>query len=107
MALTNKQKFNKKHGQPLDQSNSITKIAKLSGISYRAAKDIFEKGEGAFYSNPQSVRKSVTNPQAWGISRLYSAVMGGKAAKVDKNELERGKKKTMAKPKPQPKSKSY
>ena len=108
MALTNKQKFNKKHGQPLDQSNSITKIAKLSGITYRAAKDIFEKGEGAFYSNPQSVRKSVTNPQAWGISRLYSAVMGGKAAKVDKNELERGKKKkTMAKPKPQPKSKSY
>mgnify|MGYP003624390641 CR=1 FL=1 len=107
MALTNKQRFNKKHGQPLDQSNSITKIAKLSGITYRAAKDIFEKGEGAFYSNPASVRKSVTNPQAWAYSRLYSAVMGGKAAKVDKNELERGKKKTMAKPKPKPKSKSY
>ena len=107
MALSYKQKFNKKHGQPLDQANSITKIAKLSGISYRSAKDIFEKGEGAFFSNPQSVRKSVTNPQAWGISRLYSAVMGGKAAKVDAKELERGKKKTMAKPKPKVKSKSY
>ena len=106
MALTNKQKFNKKHGQPINESNSITKIAKLSGITYRAAKDIFEKGEGAFYSNPASVRKSVTNAQQWSYSRLYSAVMGGKAAKVDKNELERGKKK-MTKPKPQPKSKSY
>ena len=107
MALTNKQKFNKKHGQPLDQSNSITKIAKLSGISYRSAKDIFEKGEGAYFSNPASVRKSVTSPQQWAYGRLYSAVMGGKAAMVDKNELDRGKKKTMAKPKPKVKSKSY
>jgi len=98
MALTNKQKFNKKHGQPLNESNSITKIAKLSGITYRAAKDIFEKGEGAFYSNPQSVRKNVSSPQQWAYGRLYSAVMGGKAAKVDKKELQSGKKK-MAKPK--------
>jgi len=103
MALSWKEKFNKKHGQPLEQSNSITKIAKLSGISYRSAKDIFEKGEGAFYSRPESVRKTVKSPQQWAYARLYSAVMGGKAAKVDKNELERGKKKKMVKPK----SKSY
>jgi hypothetical protein len=87
MALTYKQKFNKKHGQELNQSNSITKIAKLSKITYRAAKQIFEKGEGAYYSNPGSVRKNVKSPQQWAYSRLYSAVMGGKAAKVDAKEL--------------------
>ena len=89
MALTNKQKFNKKHGQPINESNSITKIAKLSGITYRAAKQIFEKGEGAYYSNPASVRKSVKSPQQWAYARLYSAVMGGKAAKVDAKELKK------------------
>ena len=87
MALSWKEKFNKKHGQPLEQSNSITKIAKLSGISYRSAKDIFEKGEGAYYSNPASVRKSVKSPQQWSYARLYSAVMGGKAEKIDKDLL--------------------
>jgi len=92
MVLTNKQRFNKKHGQPLNQANSITKIAKLSKISYKSAKDIFEKGEGAYFSNPKSVRKSVTNAQAWAYGRLYSSVMGGKAAKVDSKELAKGKK---------------
>jgi len=38
------------------------------------------------------VRPQVKSATQWGIARLYSAVMGGKAAKVDKNELKRGKK---------------
>ncbi len=88
MALTNKQKFNKKHGQPLNQSNSITKIARLSKISYRNAKKIFEKGEGAYFSNPGSVRKNVSSPQQWAYARLYASVnRSTKAAKVDKDLL--------------------
>lgn len=88
MALTYKQKFNRKHGQPLNQSNSITKIARLSGISYRNAKKIFEKGEGAYYTNPQSVRRMVKSPQQWAYARLYAAVSkGSKASKVDKDLL--------------------
>ena len=39
---TFKEKFNAKHGQPLNQSNSITKIAKLSGISYRRSCVFYE-----------------------------------------------------------------
>ena len=93
MGLTWKQKFNKKHGQALSESNSINKIAKLSGITYGAAKQIFQKGEGAYYSNPSSVRKTVKSPQQWAYARLYSAVMGGKAAKVDAKELKRKVKK--------------
>ena len=87
MGLTFKQKFNKKHKQPLNQTNSIKKIAKLSEIKYRNALKIVDKGRGAYFSNPQSVRPNIKSPTAWGISRLYSAVMGGKAAKIDKDLL--------------------
>tara|TARA_R100000541_G_C1834036_1_gene74675 strand:+ start:122 stop:400 length:279 start_codon:yes stop_codon:yes gene_type:complete len=85
---TFKEKFNAKHGQPLNQSNSITKIAKLSGITYRNAKKVFEKGEGAYYSNPKSVRKNVSSPQQWAYARLYASVSkGSKASKIDKDLL--------------------
>jgi len=91
---TNKEKFNRKHGQPKDTSNSVAKIARLSGISVSAARKIVEKGKAAYYNNPKSVRPQVKSATQWGIARLYSAVMGGKAAKVDKNELKAGKKKS-------------
>ena len=87
MVLTYKQKFNRKHGLEKDASNSIRKIARLSGISYSNALKIVEKGKGAFYSNPKSVRPQVKSAQQWAVARLYSAVMGGKAAKIDKDLL--------------------
>jgi len=84
---TYKEKFNKKHGQPLNTSNSIAKIARLSGISYANARKIVDKGKGAYKSNPSSVRPQVKSATQWGIARLYSAVGGGKAAKIDKDLL--------------------
>jgi hypothetical protein len=87
MGLTYKQRFNRKHGFPKDASHSIREIAKLSKIKYRNALKIVEKGRGAYSTNPQSVRPQVKSAQQWGIARLYSAVMGGGAAKVDKDLL--------------------
>jgi len=87
MVETYKQKFNKKYGFEKDASHSVKEIAKLSGIKYRNALKIVEKGKGAFFTNPSSVRKSVSSPTQWGIARLYSAVMGGKSAKIDKDLL--------------------
>ena len=87
MALTFKQKFNKKYGFPKDKSHSLRDIARITGRSYKGIKQIFEKGEGAYFSNPQSVRAVVKRPQQWAYSRVYSAVMGCKASKVDKKEL--------------------
>ena len=84
---TYKQKFNKKYGFKTNESHSIKEIAKLSGIKYRNALKIVQKGKGAYFSNPQSVRKSVKSPTQWGIARLYSAVMGGKASQMDKDLL--------------------
>ena len=87
MVETYKNKFNKKHGFKKDTSHSIKEIATLSDIKYNNALKIVKKGEGAFYSNPGSVRKVVSSARQWGYSRLYSAVMGGKAAKIDEKLL--------------------
>lgn len=87
MVETYKQKFNKKYGFEKNAGHSIREIASKAGISYRNALKIVEKGRGAYANNPQSVRPQVKSAQQWGIARLYSAVMGGKAAKVDKDLL--------------------
>jgi len=97
MAKTWKEKFNKKHGQPLQTSNSVAKIARLSGTSTAKANQIVKKGMGAYRTNPGSVRPQVKSAKQWGIARLYSAVGGGKAAKVDAKELGKKPKKKSSK----------
>ena len=87
MVETYKNKFNKKHGFKKDTSHSIKEIASLSNIKYNNALKIVKKGEGAYFSNPESVRKKVKSARQWGIARLYSAVMDGKASKIDKDLL--------------------
>ena len=84
---TYKQKFNKKYGFKKDEDHSLSEISKLTGYKLSGLKTIKRKGEGAFYSNPQSVRKNVKSANQWGTARVYSAVMGGKAQKVDKAHL--------------------
>jgi len=87
MVETYKNKFNKKYGFKKNESHSIKEIASKSGIKYNNALKIVKKGQGAYKSNPQSVRPQIKIATAWGYSRLYSAVMGGKAAKIDKDLL--------------------
>tara|TARA_R100000734_G_C3292257_1_gene83943 strand:+ start:666 stop:947 length:282 start_codon:yes stop_codon:yes gene_type:complete len=90
---TFKEKFNRKYKQPKDKSNSLADIARLTGIKRSALQKIYNKGVGAFKTNPGSVRPNVKSKEQWAMARVYSAVMGGKAAKVDKNELKEGRKK--------------
>jgi hypothetical protein len=54
--MTYKQKFNKKYGFYKDASHSLNEISKLSGYKLSGLKTILSKGEGAYYSNPSSVR---------------------------------------------------
>jgi Family of unknown function (DUF5824) len=89
MVVTYKNKFNAKYGFPKDASHSVAEIAKLTGYKKSGLDTIISKGKGAFYSNPQSVRPNVKTPEQWSMARLYSAVMGGKAAHVDKAQLKR------------------
>ena len=84
---TYRQQFNAKYGFPADASHSVADISKLTGYKKSGLKTILEKGEGAFFSNPESVRPFIKSPEQWGYARLYSAVMGGKSAKIDAKHL--------------------
>lgn len=87
---TYKQQFNKKHKQPLNKSNSLEDIAKLSGYKLKGIKEIFMKGKGAYKSNPQSVRPHVKSPEQWGYSRVYASVNPkSKSYKIDKSHLKK------------------
>jgi hypothetical protein len=87
--MTYKEDFNKKYNQPKDKSNSLADIARLTKISKPQLQKIYNKGVGAF-KNPGPSRPNMKKEQ-WAMARVYSAVMGGKAAKVDKNELAKGR----------------
>ena len=90
MVYTYKQKFNKKYGFKLDEPHNLKEIAKITGYKYSGIKTIFEKGEGAFKTNPQSVRKNITKPQAWAYARVYASVNpDSKAHKIDKIHLKK------------------
>ena len=88
MGLTYKQKFNKKYGQPLNKSNSLKEISDKTGYKLSGLKVIQEKGEGAYYSNPGSVRKHIKSPEEWGRSRVYASInKGSKSYQIDKSHL--------------------
>jgi hypothetical protein len=87
MPQTYKQKFNIKYKQPKDKSNNLDDISKLTGYDKKHLQIIFNKGIGAYKTNPSSVRVNVKSPEQWAYARVYSAVMGGKAANIDKSHL--------------------
>jgi hypothetical protein len=87
MVETYKDKFNKKYGFPKGTSHSVAEIAKITGYKKAGLETIVSKGEGAYFSNPASVRPFIKSPIEWGKARLYSSVMGGKASIVDAAHL--------------------
>lgn len=87
MVETYKEKFNRVYGFPREKSHSISDISRITGYQKKGLETIFRKGQGAFFTNPQSVRPHVKDPSHWGYARIYSAVMGGASAKIDKAHL--------------------
>ena len=86
-SITYKEKYNKKYGYDKSESHDLKEIAKDTGVSKKGLQQIYNKGVGAYNTNPQSVRPTVKSEEQWGMGRVYSAVMGGKAAKIDAKEL--------------------
>jgi len=92
MVYTNKQKFNKKYGFKLNEPHSLKEISDITGFQYKGIKTIFLKGEGAYNSYPQSVRKTVKSPQQWAYARVYASVNPEtKSYKIDKIHLKKKK----------------
>ncbi len=90
MGYTYKQKFNRKYGFKLNEPHNLEEIAKITKYKLSGLKTIFEKGEGAFTSNPQSVRPNVKNAQQWAYSRIYASLdPTSKSHKIDKVHLKK------------------
>ncbi len=97
---THKNEFLKRHNIT-KPSLSIREIAQISNVSYKDLQEIYNRGIGAYKTNPTSVRlkgtykKNVKAPlskklskEQWGLARVYAFV----------NKLDRirdGKQKTM------------
>lgn len=87
MIETYKHQFNMKYGFDKDASHTLPEIAKLTGYKLSGLKTIYSKGKGAFFTSPKSVRPQVHSADHWAMSRIYSAVSGGKASVVDRMHL--------------------
>jgi len=86
MVLTYKQKFNKKYKQPLNQSNSLSDISRLTGYKKSGLQTIYNKGTGAFKTAGPS--RPNMNIQSWSFGRVYASVnKSSKAYKIDKKHL--------------------
>lgn len=90
---TYKEKFNIKYKQPKGTSNSLTKIAKLTGIKRSALQKIYNKGIGAA-KTAGITRPQVKSKEQWAMARVYASITpGSKSSKVDAKELKEGRKK--------------
>tara|TARA_R110000803_G_scaffold21216_2_gene53655 strand:- start:2751 stop:5420 length:2670 start_codon:yes stop_codon:yes gene_type:complete len=84
---THKENYNTKYNHPKGESHSLKDISKETGVGMKGIQQIYNKGVGAFKTNPSSVRDNVKSKEQWAQARVYSSVTGGKAAKVDAKEL--------------------
>ena len=87
MAIINSREFKKLHGVPVDEGLSLEQIARLSGMTVRALREVYNRGIGAYKTNPESVRPQVQSKEQWAMARVYSFVMRRKATfgKADKD----------------------
>jgi len=76
--------FNNKYGEELKDmkgGKSVKNIAKVVGIPEKALKEIFKKGEAAYYSSGSRPNQTASS---WAYGRIYAYIMGGeKIRKVE------------------------
>ena len=88
MVMTYKMKFNKKYKQPLNKSNSLSDISRLTGYKRSGLQTIYNKGVGAFRTAGPS-RPNMTK-DSWAMARVYASVnKSSKAYKIDKVHLKK------------------
>ena len=84
---TNKQQWNKRHGFDADESHSKRDISKVSKVPVKVIDKVYDRGIGAYKTNPESVRMKGTfkkdasaplrkklSKEQWAMARVYSFV---------------------------------
>lgn len=75
MPIINSREFKKKHGLDPASDLSIAEVSRLSGFPRAALQEVYNRGIGAFKTNPESVRPQVKSKEQWAMARVYSFVM--------------------------------
>lgn len=88
MTKTNKKQFLKLHGLPEDTSLSLEDMSALSGMPVSALQAVYNRGIGAWKTNPRSVRIKTTfgkdpskpresrlSKEQWAGARVYAFLM--------------------------------
>ena len=50
-------------------------MTRLTGIPKSVLDDVYDRGVGAFKTNPASVRPSVKSKEQWAMARVYAFIM--------------------------------
>ena len=75
------------YGLPKNKAISIAAIQRKTRCKRSALNKIIKKGMGAYYSSGSRPNQTA---HSWGKARLYSAISGGPAARVDMKILKEG-----------------
>jgi len=90
--VTYKEQYNKKYGFPKGMSHSLKDISNKTGYTMKGLQIIYDKGIGAYKTNPQSVRPKVKSKEQWAMARVYASINpNSKAYKIDKIHLKKKK----------------
>ena len=91
MSVSNSNLFKIKHGISPSEGLSLADVSRLSGMPKAALQEVYNKGVGAYKTNPASVRPSVKSAEQWAMGRVYSFVMKRKTTfgGVDKHIAEK------------------
>lgn len=87
--MTRRENFLMKKGLSTDRSYSLKELSKVSGVPVATLQLVYNRGIGAYKTNPESVRmqgtfeKNVDAPlsmklskEQWGMARVYSFLDG-------------------------------
>lgn len=64
-------------------AKSVLNYSKKSGIRPEILQQVYNRGIGAYYTNPESVRPNVKNPVQWANARVKSFIRGSKKHDLD------------------------
>jgi hypothetical protein len=93
--MTHRENFLRKYNLE-DKGYSLNDLSKISGYKKRTLQDVYDRGIGAYKTNPQSVRmkgtfeKGVNAPMSqklskeqWAMARVYSFLDGSQKHDTD------------------------
>lgn len=77
--------FNKTY--PNLTSKKLKDLQKYFRVKGKDINDVYDRGIGAYYNNPSSVRESVDNSNQWAMARVYKFILN--VIKYRKGEIEK------------------